>query len=222
MYAGKGKIKITKDGPYLVTGNIQLREMIIGADADGFSEKWREGKEHPHQENYTLCRCGKTKDKPFCDGSHISTRFNGKETATREPFEKQADMIEGPKLNLMDAQDFCAFARFCDRGDGVWSYTHASDDPAAKKAAIEEACNCPSGRLVAVDKETNKTIEPDLDQSIGVVEDPKMGCSGPLWVRGGVPVEGADGMPYETRNRVTLCRCGKSGNKPFCDGTHAS
>ncbi|MHB8164175.1 MAG: CDGSH iron-sulfur domain-containing protein [Methanoregula sp.] len=30
----------------------------------------------------------------------------------------------------------------------------------------------------------------------------------------------ADGKPYTVRNRVTLCRCGKSGNKPFCDGSH--
>ncbi|MFE2733740.1 CDGSH iron-sulfur domain-containing protein [Streptomyces sp. NPDC059349] len=41
-------------------------------------------------------------------------------------------------------------------------------------------------------------------------------------MRGGIPVTAADGTPYEVRNRVTLCRCGASRNKPFCDGTHAS
>jgi CDGSH-type Zn-finger protein len=35
-------------------------------------------------------------------------------------------------------------------------------------------------------------------------------------------VVSGDGAAYETRNRVTLCRCGQSSNKPFCDGTHAS
>ena len=44
--------------------------------------------------------------------------------------------------------------------------------------------------------------------------------SGPLWVKGGVAIEASDGFAYETRNRVTLCRCGRSSNKPFCDGTH--
>jgi CDGSH-type Zn-finger protein len=39
-------------------------------------------------------------------------------------------------------------------------------------------------------------------------------------VRGGVRVTGADGQDYEVRNRVTLCRCGASANKPFCDGSH--
>ena len=43
---------------------------------------------------------------------------------------------------------------------------------------------------------------------------------GPIWVRGGVQVVAADGEPYEVRNRQTLCRCGRSQNKPFCDGSH--
>ena len=39
-----------------------------------------------------------------------------------------------------------------------------------------------------------------------------------LWVRGSIPVTSADGETYEVRNRVTLCRCGQSETKPFCDG----
>jgi CDGSH-type Zn-finger protein len=39
-------------------------------------------------------------------------------------------------------------------------------------------------------------------------------------VRGGITIESADGVPYEVRNRVTLCRCGRSDNKPFCDASH--
>jgi CDGSH-type Zn-finger protein len=41
-------------------------------------------------------------------------------------------------------------------------------------------------------------------------------------VAGGIPTVAADGFEYEVRNRVTLCRCGASKNKPFCDGTHAA
>ncbi|MFZ2073841.1 MAG: CDGSH iron-sulfur domain-containing protein [Methanoregula sp.] len=40
-------------------------------------------------------------------------------------------------------------------------------------------------------------------------------------MRGGIPVVSADRKPYHIRNRLTLCRCGKSQNKPFCDGSHA-
>jgi CDGSH-type Zn-finger protein len=39
-------------------------------------------------------------------------------------------------------------------------------------------------------------------------------------VRGGIRIVSATGEVYEVRNRVTLCRCGSSRNKPFCDGTH--
>ena len=39
---------------------------------------------------------------------------------------------------------------------------------------------------------------------------------------GGIPIHGADGQAYEVRNRVTLCRCGRSANKPYCDGAHAA
>ena len=76
-----------------------------------------------------------------------------------------------------------------------------------------------SGRLLVWDKDGNP-IEPELEPSIELVEDPSKGVSGPLWVRGGIPIESADGTTYEIRNRITLCRCGKSENKPFCDGIH--
>jgi hypothetical protein len=97
-----------------------------------------------------------------------------------------------------------------------------TDEPEVRELVIREAMHCPAGRLVIHDKKTHKEIEQPLPASIGVVEDPALGCSGPLWVRGGVPIESANGKRYETRNRVTLCRCGASDNKPFCNGSHAS
>lgn len=62
---------------------------------------------------------------------------------------------------------------------------------------------------------------PLLPQDIGLVKDPYRDCSGPLWVRGEIDLESADGTKYEKRNRMTLCRCGRSENKPFCNGAHA-
>jgi hypothetical protein len=69
-------------------------------------------------------------------------------------------------------------------------------------------------------RQTGKAIEPALEKSIVIIEYPAKGEHGPLWVRGGIPVVSAYGKPYTIRNRLTLCRCGKSGNKPFCDGSH--
>ena len=127
--------------------------------------------------------------------------------------------LDAPDLKLTDAEEFCAGARFCHRGGSTWNLTLQSDDAKAKQMAIEEACDYPSGRLVAWEK-NGKAIEPDFEPSIGLVEDTQAKKMGPIWLKGSIPVESADGKTYETRNRVTLCRCGKSSNKPFCDGSH--
>jgi CDGSH-type Zn-finger protein len=213
------EVRVTENGPYVVTGGVPLAEQIIRVDDDNQCHGWKEGKKYPEQESYSLCRCGKSVNKPFCTGMHAVTKFNGEETASRKPYLEQAGVVEGPELNLTDAGELCAGARFCHRAGGTWKLTEQSSDPEARKTAIEEACDCPSGRLVAWDKEGN-AIEPGFEPSIGLVKDTQAGKDGPLWVRGGIPVESADGETYEVRNRVTLCRCGKSSNKPFCDGSH--
>jgi CDGSH-type Zn-finger protein len=215
----KPKIKITKNGSYLVSGGIPLSEQIRCIDSNGDYHGWREGKKYPLEENYALCRCGHSKNKPFCDGTHVKIHFDGTETASREPYLKQASVIDGPGLRLTDVQDLCASAIFCHRAGGVWKLTRQSDDPEAKQTAIEEACDCPAGRLVAWGKD-GKAIEPEFEPSIGLVEYPQKRRLGPIWVRGGIPIESADGTLYEIRNRVTLCGCGRSANKPFCDGSH--
>lgn len=215
----KFRIKVTKNGPYLVTGGVPLKEMTIECDGDGIAVAWREGKTYPAMDSYELCRCGHSKTKPFCDKSHLTIKFDGTETASHKRYIEQAAEFEGRALDLFDAKILCTHARFCDRAGGIWDLTEQSNDPKARQTAIEEARDCPSGRLVVRDKNGNE-IEPDLEPSIVLVKDPFNGVDGPLWVRGGITIEAADGTTYEVRNRVTLCRCGKSHNKPFCDGRH--
>jgi CDGSH-type Zn-finger protein len=54
-------IAVSKDGPYRVTGNVELE-----------TEPWGEG---ASKEHYALCRCGGSKNKPFCDGTHWHIGF---------------------------------------------------------------------------------------------------------------------------------------------------
>ena len=216
------KIVISKDGPYLVSGNVPLAMQIITPNEQGLSWEWKEAKSFESKDEYNLCRCGQSKNKPFCDNSHLKFKFDGTETASRRPYMRQAEVFDGPTMTLSDAEELCAFARFCDPGGKIWGLIGQTDDPEARKLVTREANNCPSGRLVVSDKESGKEIEHRLPPSVAVVEDPALGCSGPLWVRGGIRIESADGTPYEIRNRVTLCRCGASVNKPFCNGSHAS
>lgn len=214
------KITVTKNGPYMVTGGVPLTTEEICNDDDGYCHTWRRAKTYPVQEQYALCRCGNSKNKPFCDGTHAKVSFNGTETAGNEPYLRHPRRIRGPELELHDYENLCVHARFCMRAGGIWNLTEQSDIPEAKNTAIEEACNCPSGRLVIWDQETGKAIEPELEKSIVVIEYPARGEHGPYWVRGGIPVISANGKPYTVRNRVALCRCGRSENKPFCDGSH--
>jgi CDGSH-type Zn-finger protein len=216
------KVTVTKNGPYLVEGGVPLAHQHIVTNAEGESLEWREGEKLPLAQKYALCRCGGSGTKPFCDGSHQRNGFDGTETASREPYESQAGRIEGPTMLLDDAESLCAYARFCDPHGKVWNLVEKTAEPQAAKLVVNEAGHCPGGRLVARDRASGKAIEPHLERSIGLVQDTALGISGPIWVRGGIPVVAADGSTYEVRNRVTLCRCGASSNKPFCDGSHAS
>jgi CDGSH-type Zn-finger protein len=44
--------------------------------------------------------------------------------------------------------------------------------------------------------------------------------NGPYVVTGAVTIADYDGREVDQPDEVHLCRCGRSGNKPFCDGTH--
>jgi CDGSH-type Zn-finger protein len=216
------RIAITANGPYVVTGGVPLAKQHIVTNKEGESLEWRTGQAYPARARYELCRCGQSSDKPFCDGTHLNVGFDGTETASREPYEQLAQVMEGPERTLADAESLCAFARFCDTHGQIWNLVGRTDRADVRKIVEQQAAHCPSGRLVIVERKTGKAVEPKLEPSIGLVEDTAKAVSGPIWVRGGIPVVSADGTSYEVRNRVTLCRCGASNNKPFCDGSHAS
>jgi CDGSH-type Zn-finger protein len=216
----KPRVKVTKNGPYLVYGGIPVSEQEITVDSQGIPVRWTQRTRHPTNETCSLCRCGKSQKKPFCDGTHAKSSFDGTETAASEPYLDKPTNIEGAALRLRDVEELCASARFCHRDGGIWNLVPQSSDLKAKKTACEEAADCPSGRLMVQDKKTGEVVEPSFNPSIVLVEDPAVGVSGPIWIRGGIPVESAEGRIYRIRNRVTLCRCGKSQNKPFCDSSH--
>ena len=121
-------ITIRENGPYAVRADMQL---------NGQRGMFRA----------TLCRCGASKNKPFCDGSHNEVQF----AASGEPASGKTDMLA--------------------TRDGVLA------------------------------------IEPETD--------------GPLRVRGNLEIISGTGRVVTRVTQARLCRCGGSGSKPFCDGTHA-
>lgn len=214
-----GKIRITRNGPYLVTGGVPLSEQIIVPN--GLTYEYQQSRMFPLREEYALCRCGSTHTPPYCDGTHEKIRFQSRETASRRDYFDRAQILEGPNLTLMD-DNRCAYARFCHRNEGnAWDLTEYSDDPHLREEAIIAASECPSGRLVAYTI-SQTPIELEYEPSIELLQDPSLGVSGPLFVKGYIQIESSDEFQYEKRNRVTLCRCGQSQNSPFCDAAHVS
>jgi CDGSH-type Zn-finger protein len=215
-------VTVSKDGPYIVSGGPPLTKQTIVADVQGESVQWQESAAYYSPAKYALCRCGHSRKAPFCDGTHAQIGFDGTETAERTPYSAQTTIFDGPVLALLDAKHLCADGRFCDPNGKVWSQVAHTDDPEIRSMFLRQVHLCPAGRLVAFDKAAGTAIEKDLPVSIGLIEDPVADCSGPIWLRGGISLTSADGFHYEVRNRVTICRCGASRNKPFCDGSHAS
>lgn len=215
----ENRIIVSKNGPYLVSGDVPLSIMVILTNAEGISWDWKEGRSFDTPPEYKLCRCGQSKNKPFCDDVCKSVIFDGTETATRGTYASRAEKYEGPDLVLEDVGDLCSHARFCMAAGKIWNLVRI-DGREARELVVRESNSCPSGRLTVKEAASGERIEHAISPSIGVVEDTGKGCSGPLWVRGGVRIETEGGTPYETRNRVTLCRCGASTNKPFCNGNH--
>ena len=216
-------ILITENGPYLISGTVPLTEQAITVDETGNTWDYADTGAEPAApgERYALCRCGHSGHKPFCDGTHARIGFDGTETASRRPFAQDAEVSEGPDLDLADDRPLCAFARICDGHGRIWNTVFETDDPAKRAIVEHQGSQCPSGRLVVSRHGDGDPIEPAFEPSIVLLEDPQQDASGPIWARGGISLKSADGFTYETRNRVTLCRCGQSSNKPFCDGTHA-
>jgi CDGSH-type Zn-finger protein len=213
------KITVTKNGPYIASGSVPLFVETITVDEEGESLGWERGLELEKRETCGLCRCGASGTKPYCDGSHATVGFDGTETASFEPYEKACEVIEGPRVDVRDQKELCADVRFCHRAGTVW-HRVLEDDDESVDVVVEESKLCPSGRYTAIDKATGLAHEPELEPSVALIQDPKVGVSGPLWIRGGIQVVSASGRDYEVRNRMTLCRCGHSKNKPFCDGSH--
>ncbi|MFR9502907.1 MAG: CDGSH iron-sulfur domain-containing protein [Rikenellaceae bacterium] len=215
-------ITVTNKGPYLVYGAPKLHQQFITVNESGESREYRQGAEFSTEEQPTaLCRCGRSKGHPYCDSSHIHAAWDPTLTAPNDSLLSHAEIIEGEELTLVDNERYCVYARFCHPLGGTWRLTEESGNPEARKEAIRQASLCPSSRLTAWAKDADAPYELKFEPSLGLLEDPAIGASSGLWVRGGVTISKESGEKYEVRNRVVVCRCGSSHNKPFCDGSHA-
>jgi CDGSH-type Zn-finger protein len=217
-------IIVLRNGPYLVKGGIPLVEKIQVVSEHGEPLAWKKGRTFDTGESYTLCRCGKSKTMPLCDGTHAKIGFDGTETADERPGAERQEVFPGGKQIVVRHDDYlCMESGFCGtRWTTIKQLILLSEETGARSQVIAMVERCPSGSLVYGLEGEERDIEPDLPQQIAYTTDILADgeVRGAYWVTGGIPIRRSDGKLLEVRNRVTLCSCGRSKKKPLCDAAH--
>jgi CDGSH-type Zn-finger protein len=193
-------IKPTPDGPYLVK-NLQR-----------FSS--RKG-DIETRDSMALCRCGGSSNKPFCDGTHAKNGFSSAKVEGRTTDRRES--YEGEKITIHDNRGICAHAGRCT--DGLPSVFRLKEEPfvdprgASAEEIVETVRKCPSGALsVTIDDVEHR----DEEGPPAIFVAP----NGPYVVTGGPELLDTSRGEGSSTEHFTLCRCGGSKNKPFCDGSH--
>jgi CDGSH-type Zn-finger protein/uncharacterized Fe-S cluster protein YjdI len=134
--------------------------------------------------------------------------------APKRKIEHGVETVQGEKLNIVYEGRKCIHSRFCVTGapkvflanvQGAWIYPDAMD----AERLVDIAHACPSGAIRYARHDGRPDEAPPPVNLVAVRE------AGPYAVRGDIRLDGEGG-----RYRMTLCRCGASKNKPFCDGSH--
>ena len=162
-----------------------------------------------------LCRCGASKNKPFCDGTHGTIGFKDRRVA--EVTQNRRVNYAGKRITIHDNRGICAHAGFCTErlksvfrmGEEPW----IDPDGASADEIVESIKMCPSGAL-SYSIENVEYRDQDRAPMVTVTDD------GPYAITGGVELIGVTFGEGASKEHYTLCRCGASKNKPFCDGSH--
>ena len=214
------RIAVLRDGPYVVYGRVPLRRKRKIVSENNDSLTWQTGDTIDTEDTYALCRCGRSGSKPFCDGTHAVVGFDGQESADVRPYAELQHVHDGIGISAQRVGELCIHAAFCiGRTRPIAEMLADTGDSDVRSDVMGRIDHCPSGSYSYALSRGGESIEVDLPEAISVLEEENDQASA-LWVTGRIPVLRADGRPLETRNRMTLCRCGHSANKPLCDGTH--
>lgn len=197
----KPEIVFTKHSPYMVT------------DVENFYNS--KGEKLEATPVMSLCRCGLSQNKPCCDGSHAEKGIDGEKKPDRVK-DKLRD-FKGKDITIHDNRGVCSHDRSCvtllpsvfRRGEKRW----IRPDEAGVSEIVDVIEKCPSGAL-SYSIGHRKCTELDRPPAIKVAK------NGPLEITGGILLKDDLSSKPQSPEHYTLCRCGGSKNKPFCDGSH--
>ncbi|MBU2608359.1 MAG: CDGSH iron-sulfur domain-containing protein [Chloroflexi bacterium] len=197
----KPTIEPTVNGPYRVTNLTDFKNS--------------RGETIPTEPEMYLCRCGGSSHKPFCDGTHLKNDFNGDKSPGRVP-DKMDDYV-GQEITIHDNRGVCAHSGFCtDNSPTVFNMGHEpwiDPDGADTEETAQTIRLCPSGAL-SYTKDGVLYQDQNRSPAVTIAKD------GPHRVDGGIELQDPTGSKPESKEHYSLCRCGGSKNKPFCDGAH--
>ncbi|MDW7667967.1 MAG: glutamate synthase-related protein [Bacillota bacterium] len=193
-------IEVSKNGP-LIVNNLEEITESTGS------------KQNLKNKSNALCRCGKSKTKPICDGTHGKIDFDDSKSDDR--VKRNFKSFVGREIIIHDDRGICSHAGYCTdglpevfrMGEEPWIYPNA----ASKEKIIETIEKCPSGALSYT--VNNKKYDNYYEKEEILVTE-----NGPYYVRGNIEFM-HDDKP-QTQNHYALCRCGSSKNKPYCNGQH--
>ncbi len=193
--------------------NVQLGSPYIAKSLKNLNDS--AGEPLPTEEVTALCRCGHSSNKPYCDGTHLQIGFVGEKEDDRVP--DAVDEYEGVGITIVDNRGVCSHAGICtDNLPKVFKLgVEPWIDPAG--ATVKEIMSLgergPSGAL-------SYKIDGVCHQDHGGEPAVKVTKNGPYYITGGVELTDDQGSEPEADDHYALCRCGKSKNKPFCNGAH--
>ncbi len=204
-------IQAQTDGPYLVTGAEALTNWL--------------GEALPLTPQMALCRCGRSANKPFCDGTHAEIGFKGDKSPERVP--DRRDTYVGQQVTVFDNRGICQHSGYCT--DRLASAFRVGEEPFVAPSGgrmdeiIRAVRDCPSGALsYAIDE---REAREQVDHGGRRAKAIEVSKDGPYRVTGGIDL--LDGLGGDepraegaSREHYALCRCGQSQNKPFCSGMH--
>ena len=198
---GHVTVELQKDGPLKVSGLTAFKNS--------------RGEAITARKTVFLCRCGDSRNRPFCDGTHVQTGFTGARSDDRVP--DKLERYEGREVTVLDNRGVCSHAGYCTAGlPAVWrsaAEPWIDPDGADKAAVVEIIRKCPSGALAYLEDGQLRT---DFHEAAEI----QVSRDGPYVVRGGVELKDCEFGEGASREHYVLCRCGASRNKPFCDGSH--
>lgn len=203
------KIKVIKNGP------------LIAYNIENFYDEC--GEKIETKSVMSLCRCGHSKTKPFCDGTHGKESFDDAKIEPRCP--DRIDIYEGKEITVYDNRAVCSHPGYCT--DMLPEVFHSGQinwifPDKGKVEDIIKVCEvCPSGALsYKLTGEKNIINRPPDDEKKITIGRGYNRYDGPFEVSGGIELDDPEGNKPDSVEHYALCRCGHSKNKPFCDGRH--